>query len=98
MKSKILEINDRLKNNKITSEKAQYELCVLFGIIKHPIKLSVDQEERIEKHWDKNIVIGLMTSNYPTDMMEYKLKSILSIDNHQEFIEKSKEMDLLKND
>jgi hypothetical protein len=97
MKEQILEISDKLKNNEITSEEAQNLLLVLFGVIKRSIKLTKEQEERIDKFWDRNVVNGLMTSNAPKYIIEHELKSILLIDNEQTFLDKSKEFGLLKN-
>lgn len=96
MKEQILEISDKLKKDVITPKEAQRLLLVLFGVIKRSIKLTVEQEERIDKFWDRCIVNGLMTSNLPSDYIEHNLLSILSINDHQEFIEKSKEWNLLK--
>ena len=79
MKEQILEISDKLKKDVITPKKAQRLLLVLFGVIKRSIKLTVEQEERIDKFWDRCIVNGLMTSNLPSDYIEHNLLSILSI-------------------
>jgi len=54
-------------------------------------------EERIEKHWDMEIVRGYLTSNVPTEMVEGRLFSILSVDSDEEFIEMSKQEGILKN-
>jgi hypothetical protein len=97
MKEQILEISDKLKNDDITQDEAKRLLLVLFGVIKRSIKLTVEQEERIDKYWDRSVVNGMMTSNVPKNFIENELLSILSLDNHQEFIDKSKELGLLKN-
>lgn len=54
-------------------------------------------EERIEKYWDMEIVRGYLTSNVPTEIVEGRLLSILSVDTDEEFIEKSKQEGVLKN-
>lgn len=54
-------------------------------------------EERIEKHWDMEIVRGYLTSNVPTEIVEGRLFSILSVDSDEEFIEMSKQEGILKN-
>ena len=54
-------------------------------------------EERIEKYWDMEIVRGYLTSNVPTEIVEGRLLSILSVDTDEEFIEKSKKEGVLKN-
>ena len=97
MKEQILEISNKLKKDEITPQEAQRLLLVLFGVIKRSIQLTVEQEERIDKYWNRSVVDGLMTSNAPREFIEHNLLSILSIDDHQEFIEKSKELNFLKN-
>lgn len=54
-------------------------------------------KERIEKFWDRSVVNGLMTSNAPQYIIEHNLFSILSLEDEIEFLEKSKELGLLKN-
>lgn len=54
-------------------------------------------EKRIEKYWDMEIVRGYLTSNVPTEIVEGRLLSILSVDTDEEFIEKSKQEGVLKN-
>ena len=54
-------------------------------------------EESIEKYWDMEIVRGYLTSNVPTEIVEGRLLSILSVDTDEEFIEKSKQEGVLKN-
>lgn len=60
-------------------------------------KLTKEQEERIEKFWNGSVVNGLMTSNAPHYIIEHTLFSILSLEDENEFLEKSKELGLLKN-
>jgi hypothetical protein len=54
-------------------------------------------EERIKKHWDMEIVRGYLTSNVPTEIVEDRLFSFLSVDSDEEFIEMSKQEGILKN-
>ena len=60
-------------------------------------KLIKEQEERVEKFWDRSVVNGLMTSNAPQYIIEHTLFSILSLEDENEFLEKSKEIGVLKN-
>ena len=55
------------------------------------------EQERIEKFWDRSVINGLMTSNAPQYIIEHILFSILSLEDETEFLEKSKEIGVLKN-
>ena len=60
-------------------------------------KLTKAQEERVEKFWDKSKIQGLMGSNAPRHLVEHHLFSTLSLEDENEFLEKSKELGVLKN-
>jgi hypothetical protein len=54
-------------------------------------------EERVNEFWDRNVMDELLASNVPKDIIEQKLLTILSLTDEKEFLEKSKELNLLKN-
>ena len=60
-------------------------------------KLTTEQEERVEKFWDKDKLNGLITSNAPQYLVEHHLFSTLSLEDENEFLIKSKELGVLKN-
>jgi hypothetical protein len=60
-------------------------------------KLTKEQEERVEKFWDKTKLQGLLESNAPRYLVEHHLFSTLSLVNETEFLVKSKELGVLKN-
>lgn len=60
-------------------------------------KFTKEQEERVEKFWDKSKIQGLMESNVPSHFVEHHLFSTLSLEDETEFLEKSKELGVLKN-
>ena len=58
--------------------------------------LTEKQQERIEKYWDKNIVNNIINSCVPKYFVEQELVDILSENDDDVFIEKSKLWKLLK--
>jgi hypothetical protein len=60
-------------------------------------KLTKEQEERVEKFWDKAKLNDLVTSNAPPYLVEHHLFSTLSLEDETEFLVKSKELGVLKN-
>jgi hypothetical protein len=60
-------------------------------------KLTKEQEERVEKFWDKAKLNDLLTSNAPSYLVEHHLFSTLSLEDETEFLVKSKELGVLKN-
>ena len=60
-------------------------------------KLTKEQEERVEKFWDKSKIQGLMESNASRYLVEHHLFSTLSLEDENEFLVKSKELGVLKN-
>jgi hypothetical protein len=60
-------------------------------------KLTKEQEERVEKFWDKSKLNDLVTSNVPQHFVEHQLFSTLSLEDETEFLQKSKELGVLKN-
>jgi len=60
-------------------------------------KLTKTQEERVEKYWDKSKIQGLMESNAPMYLVEHHIFSTLSLEGETKFLEKSKELGVLKN-
>ena len=60
-------------------------------------KFTKEQEERVEKFWDKSKIQGLMESNAPRYLVEHHLFSTLSLEDETEFLEKSREIGVLKN-
>ncbi len=60
-------------------------------------KLSKEQEERIEKFWDKSKVQELLESNAPIYLVEHHIFSTLSLVDETEFLIKSMELGVLKN-
>ena len=60
-------------------------------------KLTKEQEERVEKFWDKLKIQGLMESNAQRYLVEHHLFSTLSLEDENEFLEKSKKLGVLKN-
>jgi hypothetical protein len=59
-------------------------------------KLTKEQEERIEKFWNKHVVSELISSNIPQHIIKHTLFSILSLEHEKDFLEKSKEIGVLK--
>jgi len=59
--------------------------------------LTKEQEERVEKFWDKSKLQGLLESNVPRYLVENHLFSSLSLEYETEFLVKSKELGVLKN-
>jgi hypothetical protein len=59
-------------------------------------KLTKEQEERVEKFWDKAKLNDLVTSNAPRYLVEHHLFSTLSLEDDTEFLVKSKEIGVLK--
>jgi len=60
--------------------------------------MTEEQEERVEKFWDKVKLNDLVTSNLPPYLVENHLFSTLSLEDETEFLVKSKELGVLKND
>jgi CO dehydrogenase nickel-insertion accessory protein CooC1 len=60
-------------------------------------KLTKEQEERVEKFWDKAKLNDLVTSNADPYLVEHHLFSTLSLEDETEFLVKSKELGVLKN-
>jgi hypothetical protein len=58
--------------------------------------LTEKQQERIEKYWDKNIVNNIINSCVPKYFVEQELVDILSENDDDVFLEKSKLWKLLK--
>jgi hypothetical protein len=58
--------------------------------------LTEKQQERIEKYWDKNIVNNIINSCVPKYFVEQELVDILSVNDDDVFLEKSKLWKLLK--
>ena len=60
-------------------------------------KLTKEQEERVEKFWDKSKLQGLLESNVPRYLVDHHLFSSLSLEDETEFLVKSKKIGVLKN-
>jgi len=60
-------------------------------------KLTKEQEERVEKYWDRAKLNDLVTSNAPPYLVEHHLFSTLSLEDEKEFLIKSEELGVLKN-
>jgi len=76
-----------------------YKVFHIYLVIKrfNMEKLTKEQEERVEKFWDKAKLNDLVTSNAPPYLVEHHLFSTLSLEDETEFLVKSKELGVLKN-
>ena len=59
--------------------------------------LTKEQEERVEKFWDRTKLNDLITSNAPPYLVEHHLFSTFSLEDENEFLVKSKKLGVLKN-
>jgi len=60
--------------------------------------LTKKQEERVEKFWDKTKLNGLINSNIAHFVLEHHLISALCLEDEKEFLLRSEEFGLLKDD
>jgi len=59
------------------------------------IILTTKQKQRINNFWDIHQMHGLLTSNIPRHYIENQLLKILSVKDDNEFLQRSKEINIL---